>query len=285
MKQLAQMIALGLLSTAMGACSSAQLTPERQAMLDAVRDYTRIVQKANLLYATDHLAYPPGETTPKRIPVNCNQTDICSVGFLALLSANSAFQTSVGHVEVPRELNGVRAVVESGSLAYSDFYDFGGWMEHSFFFSGARLFTNQQDPDIGSTRVSVYANGFSTGENPTVVEGTAAWQGFVSARDSSVTESIENYVAGDATISVALDGEAPLADVLLSNLRNVSTGTEYHDINYAELALHNGRFERVFGENDYLRGAFYGPDQEEVAGTFEHWQGLIGAYGGKRKEQ
>lgn len=284
MKQLAQMIVLGLLSAAMGACSSAQLTPERQAKLDAVKDYTRIVQNANLLYATDHLGYPPGETTPKRVPANCNQTDKCSFGFLVFVDANKSFRANIGHVEVPQELNGVRAVVESGSGTYADYYDFGGWMEHSFFHSSASLFTNEEDPDIGSIRVGAYANGFSTGENPTVVEGTAMWQGFVSARDSSVTESIENYVTGDARISVVLDGEAPLADVLLSNLRNVSTGTEYLDINYARMELRNGRFERVLGENDYLRGAFYGPNQEEVAGTFEDRQGLIGAYGGKRKE-
>ena len=282
MKSLAQMIALGMLSIAVGACSSAQLTPERRAMLDAVQDYNRIAQKANLLYLTDWFGYPPGETAPKRVPVNCNQTDTCSLGFATFVPA-SRFSVEITDVEVPQDLNGVRAVVETGSRTYSDFHDFGGWMENSFFASSARLFTNEADPDIGSTNVFAYATGSSSGDNPTVAEGTATWRGFVSARDSSVTESIENHVTGDATISVALDGGTALADVLLSKLRNVSTGTEYFDIDYARMPLHSGRFERVFGENDYLRGAFYGPNQEEVAGTFEHRQGLVGAFGGKRQ--
>ena len=40
---------------------------------------------------------------------------------------------------------------------------------------------------------------------------------------------------------------------------------------------------RTLGENDFLRGAFYGPNHEEVAGIFEHWQGLVGAYGARRE--
>ena len=281
MKRGAQVVGVVMLSVAAGACASVSPTPERQAVLDAVRDYERIVEKANLLYSTDFLGYLPGETVPRRVPVNCNQTDTCSIGFLSLLQTTT-FGADAEEVEVRQELNGVRAVVESGSTAYSEFYNLGGWMEHSFFYSSARLFNNETDPDIGATRVSAYVNGFSTGANPAVTEGRATWRGFVSARDASVTDSIENLVTGDATIEVALDGEVPLADVLLSNLRNGFTGTGYSDIDHAGMPIVDGRFEHVAGANDYLRGAFYGPDQEEVAGTFEHPQGLIGAYGARR---
>lgn len=254
MKRGAQVVAVIMLSVAVGACASVSPTPERQAVLDAVRDYERIVEKANLLYATDFLGCLPGEMVSIRVPVNCNQTDTCSIGFVALLQTTT-FSADAKEIEVRQELNGVRAVVERGSTTYSEFYNLGGWMEHSFFYSSAKLFNNETDPDFGVTRVSAYANVYSTDVNPAVSEGRATWQGFVSARDASVTDSIENYVTGDATINVALDGETPLADVLLSNLRNGFTGTEYSDIDYAGMRIVDGRFECVSGANDHPRGS------------------------------
>ena len=163
MKRGAQVVAVIMLSVAVGACASVSPTPERQAVLDAVRDYERIVEKANLLYATDFLGYLPGEMVSIRVPVNCNQTDTCSIGFVALLQTTT-FSADAKEIEVRQELNGVRAVVERGSPGFTEFHNLGGWMEHSFFYSSARRFTDETDPDFGLTRASAYVNG--TGTNP-----------------------------------------------------------------------------------------------------------------------
>ena len=135
MKSLAQMIALGMLSIAVGACSSAQLTPERRAMLDAVQDYNRIAQKANLLYLTDWFGYPPGETAPTR-PRDCNQQIISSV---RRLSCPRAASVSRYGCEVPTDLNG-GAPWWSGLAETIGLSRLRGVDGEQFFASSARLF-------------------------------------------------------------------------------------------------------------------------------------------------
>lgn len=203
MKRGAQVVGAIMLSVA---------APERRAVLDGVRDCGRIVEWANLACATGFLGHLPGESFPGRVPVNCNRTGACAIGF-PLLLRTTGFGADVEKVEVRQELNGVRAVAERGSAAHSESRNLGGWMAHGFRDSSARLFTDETDPDFGAARVSACVNGSSAGTNPAATEGRAAWRGFVPARDASVTDSIGNHVTGDARIDVTPDGVTALADV------------------------------------------------------------------------
>lgn len=241
-------------------------------------DYNRIVQNANHVLSTDWLAWVPGVPEPDRVPANCKDAR-CSIGFSAYLSAGRSFSVEVEDIELLPDTNGIRTVVEQFSSTFSDVYDYGGWMQYSFFVSSARIFTNELDPDEGVVRVSAYANGYSTRTNP---EMEATWTGFVSARDRRAATDIESVVTGDASISVNI-GAQVLADVYLTGMANVTTGQTYADVTYENLVVTDGQFSRRHADNERLSGVFYGPGHEEVGGVFEAPQGLLGAYGGAKQ--
>ncbi len=241
-------------------------------------DYKRIVQNANHVLSTDWLAWVPGVPEPDRVPVNCKGAR-CSIGFSAYLSASRSFGAEAEDIELLPDTNGIRTVIEQTSSEFSDAHDYGGWMQHSFFISSARIFTNELDPDEGVLRVGAYANGYSTRTNP---EMEATWTGFVSARDRNAATDRTSYITGDASISVNIGGQV-LADVSLTGMANVTTGQVYADIAYEDLVVTDGQFSRRHADNERLSGVFYGPNHEEVGGVFEDPQGLLGAYGGARQ--
>ena len=244
----------------------------------AAEDFNRIVHNANHVLSTDWFAWVPGMAEPDRVPVNCKE-DRCSIGFSAYLLADRSFGAEVEDIELLADTNGIRTVVEQFSGTFSDLYDYGGWMQHSFFISSARLFTNEKDPDEGVVRVGAYANGYSTRTNP---ETEATWTGFVSARDDTAGTHRDSYVTGDASISVSIGAEVQ-ADVYLTGMANVTTGQAYADVTYEGMVVTDGQFSRRHADNERLSGVFYGPGHEEVGGVFEAPQGLLGAYGGARQ--
>lgn len=251
-----------------------QPTPEELAAYD----YSRIVENANRVQSTDRLSWVPGAAEPDRVPVNCKD-HICSIGFSAFVNANESFSTDPENIELLPETHGIRTVVEQSSSRFVDAHSYDGWMQHSFFYSSARIFTNELDPDQGVVLVVAYANGHSTGTSPGV---EATWTGFVSARDRGAATDLESYVTGDASISVSIGGQV-LADVFLTGMANATTGQAYTDVTYEDMVVTDGEFSRYHADNDRLSGVFYGPDHEEVGGVFEHPQGLLGAYGGTRQ--
>ncbi len=243
-----------------------------------VEDFNRIVQSANHVLSTDLFAWVPGVPEPDRVPVNCKD-DRCSIGFSIYLLPDRSFSAEVEDIELLADTNGIRTVVEQFSGTFSDLYDYGGWMQHSFFVSSARLFTNEKDPDEGVVRVGAYANGYSTRTNP---ETEAIWTGFVSARDDTAGTHLDSYVTGDASISVSIGAEV-LANVYLTGMANATTGQAYADVIYEGMVVTDGQFGRRHADNERLSGVFYGPGHEEVGGVFEAPQGLLGAYGGARQ--
>ena len=265
-----------LLAGCMGGGGSSRV-PELPPENLAAQDYNRIVQNANHVLSTDWLALVPGKADPDRVPANCKD-DLCSIGFSAFLSASRSFSTDVENIELLPDTNGIRTVVEHTSRKYSDSHDYGGWMQHSFFTSAARIFTNEEDPDQGVVQIFATVTGNAALTNPEV---EATWTGFVSARDDTAGIDRDSYVTGDASLSVSI-GEQVLADVYLTGMANVTTGQAYTDVVYEDMPVTDGQFSRYHAEDDRLSGVFYGPAHEEVGGVFEHPQGLLGAYGGKR---
>ena len=270
------LVLCALLAGCMGGGGSSRV-PEIPPEYLAAQDYNRIVENANHVLSTNWLAWVPGKADPDRVPVNCKD-DTCSIGFSAFLRASIGFSTDIESIELLPDTHGIRTVVEQASSNFSDTHEYGGWMQHSFFTSSARIFTNDLDPDKGVVRVAAYANGHSTRTNP---EMEATWTGFVSARDDTAGIDRDSYVTGDASLSVSI-GQQVLADVYLTGMANVTTGQSYTDVVYEDMLVTDGQFSRYHADDDRLSGVFYGPGHEEVGGVFEHPQGLLGSYGGSR---
>ena len=251
--------------------------PEVQAYLQV----NEIADRSNhLLYTDTHVFRSAGERL--RIPSLC-RFNVCERGYSSSISPRF-LGVSLETIERLPDTNGIASLAEKEKSSYMDLVSFAGWMDHAYFSTVARAYVAQVHPTYGDTVARSFVSGSSTYTNP-VVEGTATWRGVVLATDPSVTESLESVVTGDVLVSVDLrDGEV-LADVRLDNLVNASTGTEYHYIVYEDVAVQDGEFDAYYGENDFLKGAFYGPDHEEVAGIFEHWQELVGAYGARRESE
>ena len=291
-KDIAQRVGLALICIALTACASTnndtavemasvgdEAAPMMTAQEIARTDYARIVEEANVILATDYLGYRDGETTPERVHVEC-RGGVCAVGFTAFVCPCD-FSVENVDLELQRGLNGVRKVIERGNGTYSDVHVLGGWMEHSMFSSQADLFTNDLDPDKGARRVSSYALGMSTGENPTVLEGGATWRGFVAGRDVSVTDSLQAVIEGEARIFVDIGEMDGLeADVAFTRLFNRHTGELHPDVSWHDLHVTDGGFAHREADDDRITGRFFGPAQEEVSGTFER-AGITGAFGAR----
>ena len=241
-------------------------------------DYARIAEEANVLLHTDMLGYLEGETTPERVPVEC-RGDLCSIGFSGLIRASQSFNVESLELEILAGPHGIRQVVERGSGTFSDTHALGGWMEFSLFASRASLLTNEIDPDVGAVRVGSYAFGSATGDDPTVMEGGATWQGFVVGRDVSATENLEAVVEGEARVFVDMGPDSLQADVTFTDLLNSHTQQSYADIAWSDLAIAEGGFAQRDAADDRITGRFFGPEQQEVAGIFER-SGIAGAFGG-----
>ncbi|MCY4486535.1 MAG: hypothetical protein OXF11_05385 [Deltaproteobacteria bacterium] len=274
-------------ATAISAPSSGELD---QSTLEgrAVGQINEIAARSDrLLYTDTHLFDSGGDSL--RMPSLCRQ-HVCSLGHNAALLANQRRVTSIDSLS---EMNGIATFVRKETIPYgartsplgrTQDVGFGGWMNHSFFQTLAYRIDHEGHPAHGDTWTRAFVTGDAPYTNPNV-DVNAVWRGAVLARDPSVVDNLESLVTGNARISVDLGGEKTLLDVRLSGLENASTGTRYLDFVYDDLPVSRGAFERRFAENDFLRGVFYGPNHEEVAGVFEHWQGLVGVYGARRQDE
>ena len=156
---------------------------------------------------------------------------------------------------------------------------FGGWLEHSFFAVEGGLVTDGPPLAVGAQVGYGYSVGHAAGTNPTTGGGT--WSGVMTGFDASATATRGSPIVGDAEISIA-DLADPVVGVAFTGIRNLATGTSLADMTWSDLALVDGDFgAKPGGETSYIEGRFYGPNHEEVGGTF-HRNGVIGAFGAGR---
>ena len=86
-----------------------------------------------------------------------------------------------------------------------------------------------------------------------------------------------NY-QGDVTMGY----NGGMIDVNITNIRNRSTNSvDSRTLGWSNLVPSAGRFGVRSSSTNYLRGEFYGPNQEEAGAVFEQ-QGITGAFGAKR---
>lgn len=153
---------------------------------------------------------------------------------------------------------------------------FGGWLEHSFFAAEGGFVTDGPPIAVGALVGYGYSVGDAAGTNPTTGGGT--WSGVMTGFDASPTATRGSPILGDAEISIA-DLADPVVDVAFTGIRNLATGTSLADMTWSDLALVDGDFgAKPGGLSSYVEGRFYGPNHEEVGGTFFR-DDVIGAFG------
>ena len=154
--------------------------------------------------------------------------------------------------------------------------DYGGWLDHSFFFVNVWNPVSS-DPlrPSESTFTEVYSVGAASGSNP--ISGSAAWKGVMAGIDEDKNAAtFGNLVTGDARVSID-DFNRPAVGISLTNIRDSSTGGSHSEISWHDVSLSGGSFS-----TSNLSGRFYGPDHEEVGGIFLRNQ-INGAFGAKRQ--
>ena len=206
----------------------------------------------------------------------------------------------------------------------TDVHVYGGWMDHNYFevkrLSGSGL--NRETGDLTTIdAVLAYSLGSETGSNPMAALGSATWEGASLGYIMGYQSKSGVYVGtqfytdsnlifnSDATIRVDFSDET--LDARFDNF-TISDPILHEDaegnidkIEFFDVPYYYGQFERgmpltgIFpwaptlglelNEMKGIAGAFYGPNHEEVGGTFFATtrrpveQVIIGAFGAKRQ--
>ena len=158
-----------------------------------------------------------------------------------------------------------------------DVEGYGAWMRHNLFGSF-----------VGETTIRgiYFEMGFAmsagnpSGSLPSIQtlppQSRLTYEGVMLGVDSSGADRGE-HLEGDARLEFRASAGDARMDVSFTNIRGRSTGGSYENIVWGNLRVEsNGTFER-----GYINGAFYGPDHEEVGGTFST-EDIAGAYGARR---
>ena len=206
----------------------------------------------------------------------------------------------------------------------TDVHVYGGWMDHNYF-EVKRLSafgSNRETGDLTTVdAVLGYSLGSETGSNPMAALGSATWEGASLGYIMGYQSNSGVYVGtqfytdsnlifnSDATITVDFSDET--LDARFDNF-TISDPILHDDaegnidkIEFFDVPYYYGQFERgmpltgIFpwaptlglelNEIKGIAGAFYGPNQEEVGGTFFATtrrpveQVIIGAFGAKRQ--
>ena len=205
-----------------------------------------------------------------------------------------------------------------------DVYAYGGWMDYNYFhadrISGSGI--NRETGDSTTTDiVRAYSLGSESGSNPMAMPGSATWGGAALGAIMGYQSRSGTYVGteyhtssnltfnSDATIVVDFSNEtldARFDNFTISDpiLHGGAVG-EIDEIEFLNVRYYYGRFERgipftgIFpwaptqglelNEIKGIAGAFYGPNHEEVGGSFfattrrPAEQVIVGAFGAERQ--
>ena len=170
-----------------------------------------------------------------------------------------------------------------GTADQDEFIVYGGWLTHSAFEVGVIASPSFASSEVSAAMTISYGDG--TGTNPSESTGmTATWTGVMASVDVSAANR-ENFIHGEAMATV--DFVNSDMDLVFSNLVDLNDADRNSDLNdmdwtWENLSLTNGAFQSGSGMNQ-VEGQFYGPNHEEVGGTFERNQ-VLGAFGAARQE-
>ena len=155
-----------------------------------------------------------------------------------------------------------------------------GILEHSAFMTGSGT-TGGELVASGFLASKTYQTGVlgdAPNSNPTI---SATWEGVFAGFWSGQGPYEGNTIVGESTISInGLGGSNPTVNLSLDDLVYlVETRHAVASADVNGMRLRNGAFEDSTGR---VRGNFYGPQHEEVAGAYNR-NGLAGAFGATRE--
>ena len=169
---------------------------------------------------------------------------------------------------------------ETRSSAVENRFNYAGWMEHGFFALATSSIVIDNPLNL-SEDVTAYIHsvGDASGSNP--ASGTATWTGIMAGVDLRSGDAKGNLVEGDATLTIG-DFARPAVDLRFTNISDQHTGAALDDMVWSGIPLSAGHFS---GRG--LQGHFYGPDHDEVGGTFAYGNArehlVVGAFGALRE--
>ena len=163
---------------------------------------------------------------------------------------------------------------------------YGGWLDYTLFGTVRVSGTETGEDNFIGTQTSAAFSGSASESRPTGT-GSATWTGLMAGMEDveAIIHTEPDVFLGDARITID-DLAAPDADVSFTNIWNVTDQTPQPDMAWSGLSVTNegvfsdGDYDFGFG-NDYIAGAFTGPDHQEVGGEFRK-SGIVGSFGAKR---
>ena len=245
---------------------------------DVIPTLVRLTSAANSVVVSDVLDF--SEDPPVRGQTPCPVAE-CTVESAELPPELFDPNTSTT-IEAVAERRGVSLFRASGPYVDEDdapyedewFIDFGGWLDHSYFLAladfhrpGGRLNGDVLGLSLGQ----------ATGTNP--LSGAATWSGVMLGRDVSASATRGNEIQGNADLTIG-NFAVPRLNVAFTNISDVDTGRRRADMTWDDVPLTGGGFS-TGPDGNSVQGQFYGPNHEEVGGTFERDR-VIGAFGAAR---
>ena len=171
--------------------------------------------------------------------------------------------------------------MEEASFRSADVHVYGGCLDHRLFVSETVLLAGEPWPEHGATVVQRHSVGFSTGENPGAVDGSALWHGLMIGRDMRASFSRGQVIRRDADATLEFGGSGVTAVVAFTGIANIETGEEWDDIAWRRMKVERGGFGRRNAPDDAISGRFHDRDENAVGGVFKR-QGVAGSFGERR---
>ena len=210
------------------------------------------------------------------------------LAFLGIANSNQHIQDLTPPASI--DTNGVELLVldfaESGeipelgggSFQGSGRYVF-GILDHSAFYASAGSFGGElvEDGIFAPTTFTAGVIGYAPNSSP---DANAHWQGAFAGFWTGEGAYLGNTILGESGVQISgFGGISPTVELTLDALVDiVNTSHSVSSVEATGMRLINGAFEDQEG---LIKGNFYGPEHEEVAGTFIR-DNLTGAFGASR---
>ena len=154
-----------------------------------------------------------------------------------------------------------------------------GTLEHGAFGTG---FETYADPraDLGADVLEVWT-GIQGEASSGIPTGSARWSGLMLGYRHSHAAGEDPFVEGQANLELSLPGS--VLDVAFSGVVSLDREHRLDDFGFENIPMQDDGTFAGGGRTGALRGALFGPAQEEAAGAFHHNAALVtGSFGAVR---
>jgi len=192
--------------------------------------------------------------------------------------------------------NGINLTGVQGVEDNSGVRRYGGWMTHAGFhiYTGVPVTSNSRNLAAGQTFAIADTFGSLTSSSSSgdpsasiAPDADATWQGAMVGTPTQ-GENSGDILVGDARLDFVLGGGGDTSGggsltATFSNILNVDDGEDHSDTTITVAGTLRSRGFIVSGGSGYIGGGLFGPNGEEIAGTFNHMS-VLGAFGAQLQE-